>query len=175
VRTEHLRENHHRARYRPPRGPKPRASRRAVTPQVRRATCVDWARRRSRTNRRYSEPFPATAGREIRFAASDGSAAGGQGHARAASNGLRTPDILRAPTKHRRQYSMPPLRRRRHGLQPDRRRALEYRASHEGATEAIMLAHGFTVEQLVELVRTGLRARRPSAWSRAARRWRSRG
>ena len=79
------------------------------------------------------------------------------GHARAASNGLRTPDILRAPTKHRRHCSMPQPRRRRHGPQPDRRRALELlAASHDGATEAIMLAHGFTVELLVELIRAGL-------------------
>src|SRR5262245_42197199 len=48
------------------------------------------------------------------------------GHARAASNGLRAPDILRAPTKHRRHYSMPQPSCRRHGPQPDRRRALKY-------------------------------------------------
>jgi hypothetical protein len=29
-------------------------------------------------------------------------------------------------------------------------------ASSDGCTEAIMLAHGFTVEQMVELVRAGL-------------------
>jgi hypothetical protein len=29
-------------------------------------------------------------------------------------------------------------------------------ASRDGATEAIMLAHGFTIEQMVELVRAGL-------------------
>jgi hypothetical protein len=52
---------------------------------------------------------------------------------------------------------MPQPRRRRHGPQPDRRRALELlAASHDGATEAIMLAHGFTVELLVELIRAGL-------------------
>jgi len=40
---------------------------------------------------------------------------------------------------------------------PDRRSALELlAASHDGATEAIMLAQGFTVEQMVELVRAGL-------------------
>jgi hypothetical protein len=40
---------------------------------------------------------------------------------------------------------------------PDRRRALELlAASRDGCTEAIMLAHGFTVAQMVELVRTGL-------------------
>jgi hypothetical protein len=40
---------------------------------------------------------------------------------------------------------------------PDRLRALELlAASRDGATEAIMRAHGFTVEQLVELLRAGL-------------------
>jgi hypothetical protein len=43
---------------------------------------------------------------------------------------------------------------RRRGPKPDRRRALELlAASREGCTEAIMLAHGFTVELMVELVR----------------------
>jgi hypothetical protein len=52
---------------------------------------------------------------------------------------------------------MPQLRRRRHGLQSDRRRALEVlAASQDGATEAILLAHGITVPQVVELVRAGL-------------------
>jgi hypothetical protein len=52
---------------------------------------------------------------------------------------------------------MPPLRRPRRGPKPDRRRALELLVSCcDGCTEAIMLAHGFTVEQLVELVRAGL-------------------
>jgi hypothetical protein len=38
-----------------------------------------------------------------------------------------------------------------------RRRALELLAgSRDGATEAIMLAHGFSVEQMVDLVRSGL-------------------
>jgi hypothetical protein len=38
-----------------------------------------------------------------------------------------------------------------------RRRALELLAgSRDGATEAIMLAHGFSVEQMVDLVRAGL-------------------
>src|SRR5262249_6001040 len=62
-----------------------------------------------------------------------------------------------ASPKHRRHYSMPQPRRRRHGPQPDRRRTLELlAASHDGATEAIMLAHGFTVDLLVELIRAGL-------------------
>ena len=48
------------------------------------------------------------------------------------------------------------MRPRRHP-RPDRRRALELlAASPGGCTEAIMLAHGFTVYQLAELVRAGL-------------------
>jgi hypothetical protein len=40
---------------------------------------------------------------------------------------------------------------------PDRRRALELLAScRDGCTEAMMVAHGFTVPQMVELVRAGL-------------------
>jgi hypothetical protein len=48
------------------------------------------------------------------------------------------------------------LARRRHP-EPDRRRALELLAScpREGCTEAALLAHGFTVEQMTELVRAG--------------------
>ena len=81
---------------------------------------------------------------------------------------LRTPDILRASTKHRRHYSMPQPRRRRHGPKPDRRRALELLASsRNGATEAIMLAHGFTVEQMIDLCISGLATATPSAWSGA--------
>src|SRR6516165_5423051 len=45
---------------------------------------------------------------------------------------------------------------------PDRRRALTLLASsRDGCTEAIMMAHGFTVEQLAELVHTGLAAASP--------------
>jgi hypothetical protein len=41
---------------------------------------------------------------------------------------------------------------RRRGPKPDRRRALELlAASPDGCTEAIMLAHGFTVEVMVDL------------------------
>jgi hypothetical protein len=51
---------------------------------------------------------------------------------------------------------MPRPRRR---PKPDRRRALELLAScHDGCTEAMMLAHGFTVEQMVELVRAAATA-----------------
>jgi hypothetical protein len=49
---------------------------------------------------------------------------------------------------------MPRPRRR---PKPDRRRALELLAScRDGCTEAIKLAHGFSVEQTVELVHAGL-------------------
>jgi hypothetical protein len=47
-----------------------------------------------------------------------------------------------------------PLHRR---PKPDRRRALELLAAcRDGCTEAIMFAHGFTIPQMVELVRAGL-------------------
>jgi len=54
--------------------------------------------------------------------------------------------------------SMPhPHRRRHRGPKPDRRRALELlAAAHDGATEAIVRAHGFSVRQIVDLVRAGL-------------------
>ena len=48
---------------------------------------------------------------------------------------------------------------RRHRPKPHRRRrrALELLAScADGCTEALLIAHGFTVEQMVELVRAGL-------------------
>jgi hypothetical protein len=52
---------------------------------------------------------------------------------------------------------MPAARTRRRLPKPDRRRALELLAScRDGCTEAIMLAHGFTIPQMVELVRAGL-------------------
>jgi hypothetical protein len=48
-------------------------------------------------------------------------------------------------------------RRRKRSLPPPRHRALELLASRrDGCTEAIMIAHGFTVPQMAELVRTGL-------------------
>jgi hypothetical protein len=50
-----------------------------------------------------------------------------------------------------------PHRRRHRGPKPDRRRALELlAAAHDGATEAIVRAHGFSVRQIVDLVRAGL-------------------
>jgi hypothetical protein len=47
---------------------------------------------------------------------------------------------------------------RRHGPRPPRVRALEVLANcgREGCTEALMLAHGFTVEQMVALIQAGL-------------------
>jgi hypothetical protein len=46
--------------------------------------------------------------------------------------------------------------RRKHLLKPDRR-ALELLAScRDGCTEAMMLAHGFKTEMVVELLRAGL-------------------
>jgi hypothetical protein len=46
---------------------------------------------------------------------------------------------------------------------PDRRRALELLAGspHDGCTEAILRAHGFTIAQLVDLVRAGLATATP--------------
>jgi hypothetical protein len=79
----------------------------------------------------------------------------GRWHARAASNDLRTPDILRAPTTHRHRCSTAPLRHRRHGPNPDCRRALELLACRDGCTEAIMIAHGFAAGQMNEFVRAG--------------------
>jgi hypothetical protein len=52
---------------------------------------------------------------------------------------------------------LPTSANRRRLPKPDRRRALELlAASHDGATEAVMLAHGFTVKLLVELVNAGM-------------------
>jgi hypothetical protein len=59
---------------------------------------------------------------------------------------------------------MPPVprhRARKRSPKPDGRRALELLvASRDGATEAVMLAHGFTVPLMVELVRAGLASAR---------------
>jgi hypothetical protein len=44
----------------------------------------------------------------------------------------------------------------------ERRRALKLLASNaDGCTEAIMLAHGFTVEFLIDMVRAGLATAQP--------------
>jgi hypothetical protein len=57
---------------------------------------------------------------------------------------------------------MPDVRRNHRLPKSDRRRALELLAScRDGCTEAIMIAHGFTGEQLVELVQAGLAAVSP--------------
>jgi hypothetical protein len=55
-----------------------------------------------------------------------------------------------------------PTRRARHP-KPDRRRALELLAAcpQKGCTQAILVAHGFTVEQMVGLVRAGLATATP--------------
>ena len=53
--------------------------------------------------------------------------------------------------------ALAPLCHLRHGPWPDRRRAFELlAASRDGCTETVMLAHGFTVAQMVEVVRAGL-------------------
>jgi hypothetical protein len=50
--------------------------------------------------------------------------------------------------------ALAPLCHLRHGRQPDRRRALELLvASRDGCTEAMLRAHGFSVRQIVDLVR----------------------
>jgi hypothetical protein len=54
-----------------------------------------------------------------------------------------------SPRKHNRRFG-------HHGT-PTRRRALELlAASRDGCTEALLLAHGFTIPQMVELVRARL-------------------
>jgi hypothetical protein len=69
---------------------------------------------------------------------------------------------------------MPPRRRRT--SKSDRRRSFELLAScPEGCSEAIMLTHGFTTAQMVELVRAGLASVSASGSLPAAPRLRSRG
>jgi hypothetical protein len=51
---------------------------------------------------------------------------------------------------------MPQPRRRRHGPQPDRRRALEAARLLPRRLHRVMLAHGFAIPLLVELIRAGL-------------------
>src|SRR5260370_40896688 len=61
----------------------------------------------------------------------------------------RLPIPMTAASKQGRRHRPKPHRRRR--------RALELLAScADGCTEALLIAHGFTVEQMVELVRAGL-------------------
>jgi hypothetical protein len=53
--------------------------------------------------------------------------------------------------------SVPRQRARKRLPKPDCRRALELlAASRDGVTEAIMLAHGFTVPMMVELINASL-------------------
>jgi hypothetical protein len=53
------------------------------------------------------------------------------------------------------------------------RRALELlAASRDGATEAILVARGFSIEQIVDLVSPGSRPRQSNAWSPGDARWR---
>jgi hypothetical protein len=48
-------------------------------------------------------------------------------------------------------------RRRAHRIKPDRRRMLELlAATRDGCTEAMLLAHGFSVPQMVEIINAGL-------------------
>jgi hypothetical protein len=52
----------------------------------------------------------------------------------------------------------------KHALNPPRRRRallLLAGSTHDGVTEAVMKAHGFTTEHLVELVRAGLATATP--------------
>jgi hypothetical protein len=68
-----------------------------------------------------------------------------------------------------------PRGRSRHLPRPDRRRALDLLAScRDGCTEAIMLAHGFSIDMMVEIINAGLASvARPSAWLPARTGWRS--
>jgi hypothetical protein len=96
----------------------------------------------------------------------------GRGHARAASNGLRTPDILRAPTKHRRHYSMPQPRRRRfhnHSI------TSSARASSVGGTSrprALALVLEWRNQRPFHVIALSLRCRRTTKcaqWRRTSR------
>jgi len=72
--------------------------------------------------------------------------------------------------------ALAPLCHLRHGSRPDRRRALDLLAScPDGCTEALMIAHGFTIEQWSSWCASGLRQRKPSASSPEANQSRSRG
>jgi hypothetical protein len=67
---------------------------------------------------------------------------------------------------------MPTPRPRRHrGSKPDRRRALELLAScSDGCTEAIMLAHGFTIDMMINAGFATAQADRVVAGGRKSRR-----
>jgi hypothetical protein len=60
-----------------------------------------------------------------------------------------------------------PVRRR--APQPTRIRAFELLAScRDGCTQALLLAHGFTLPQLAELVRAGLATAQVECWQPGA-------
>ena len=65
------------------------------------------------------------------------------------------PDILRSPTKHRRPYSMPPLRRPHRSPQPDRRCALR----------AKQLAAGFGMDKDYLTLKRASASRPSGAWN----------
>jgi hypothetical protein len=63
-----------------------------------------------------------------------------------------------------------PTSRRYHGPKADRRRALELlAASPDGCTEALMLAHGFSVELLCDLCVAGLAIAAPERMAAGGR------
>jgi hypothetical protein len=65
---------------------------------------------------------------------------------------------------------MPNAHSRRRSPPATRRRALELLArSRDGATEAILLAHGVTVKMMVALIKSGHATAIPSAWLPVAR------
>src|SRR5262245_42680670 len=60
--------------------------------------------------------------------------------------------------------------RRRRGPKPNRRRALELLAScPDGCTETLMVAHGFTPELMIELLRAGFATAQPERYVAAGR------
>jgi len=67
--------------------------------------------------------------------------------------------VTRIPSRQRPSRPTPDTRRL---PRPNRRRALELLASsREGCTEAIMLAHGFSIDMMVELINAGLATAKP--------------
>ena len=66
-------------------------------------------------------------------------------------------DIVWVVLLAQRQRPVTTPRRRAHRARPDRRRLLELLASsRDGCSDAILLAHGFSVPQMVEIIRAGL-------------------
>jgi hypothetical protein len=81
---------------------------------------------------------------------------------RGSTPGVRQARALLALSPSPRPIHQPRLRR---GRTPSRGRTLELLAScPQGCTASLLQARGFTIEQIVALVRSGLRTRRPSAW-----------